>query len=311
MTQPLQHNLKGLPYAPAECVKEKDQQQIVETLISKSIHDINDSSVLEKFLTKYKKWITSSKLNTVIGLDTFNYTDFIQGTSEGFDKFYIRHHTCRFRCFRGEYMYHRLCWATSWPNQWAYLDESQVDLGLEPGDAVIVSYPFADLGDPHPRFNKEFLDRCFELNIPVLVDSAFFGICGNLTLDYSHPAIEEICFSLSKAFPVNSLRIGMRLRRDMVNDGITIYNSSQYINQLSAAVGAKILDIKGPDDTFLKWRDRQINFCKKMNLTPSNTVIFGIDHQHKYQHYNRGMANTNRLCFSLYYESGELLPDVQ
>lgn len=311
MTQPLQLNLKGLPYAPAECVREQTQIDAVNTATINALQHLNDLSILQKFLDTYRNWINSSKINTVLGLDTFPYAEFIQGTSEGFDKFYTRHRTLRFRCFRGEYMYHRLCWESAWPTQWRYIDEDQNDFGLSSGDAVIVSFPFADLGNPHPKFNTHFLDICYERDIPVLVDSAFFGITGNLTFDYTHPAIEQVCFSLSKTFPVNLHRIGMRLSRKLANDGVTIYNNSQYINKFGAAIGLEMLNTKGPDDTFIKWRSRQIEFCTQMNVTPSNTVIFGIDYHHNYDHYNRGMTDSNRLCFSLYYESGKLIADVR
>lgn len=311
MTQPLQQNLKGLPYAPAECIREQHQLDAVNAAIFAATRCLDSPSVVQTFLTTYRNWIKSTKLNQVIGLDSFIHAEFTQGTSESFDKFYARYHTSRFRCFRGEYMYHRLCWDNACPGQWEYFDETKPDLGLATGDAVVVSFPFADLGDPHPLFNNEFLDRCYSLNIPVLLDCAFFGITGNLTFDFTHPAIKEICFSLSKTFPVNLHRIGMRLSRTLPNDGITIYNNSQYVNKLSAAIGIEILNTKGPDDAFIKWRSKQIEFCNQFHLTPSNTVIFGIDYKHQYDHYNRGMPDTNRLCFSLYYETGNLITDAR
>jgi len=46
-----------------------------------------------------------------------------------------------------------------------------------------------------------------------------------------------------------------------------------------------------------------------LSLVPSDTVLFGIDTEHKYDHYNRGSVQTNRLCFSRYYESGKLVVD--
>lgn len=299
MTQPLQPNLKGLPYAPAECVLEAEQIQSVITAI-KSVADTFDSAgIVSQFCDTYHSWILSTKNNTVQGLDRFSQRDYSLGTSEAFDKFYIRHHNRRFRCFRGEYLYHTLAWHQQ-RMTWAWLDDEDV----KPNDAVIVSLPFADLGNVHPAYTNALLNRCLQLDVPVLVDCAFFGICANIDFDFSHAAITDVCFSLSKTFPVNNMRIGMRY--STVNDTMTIYNSTGYVNRLGAAVGLDLVSLRSPDFAYQKWHDQQVKFCDQMNVLPSNTVIFGIDNDHRYDQYNRGMLHTNRLCFSRYFEQGQL-----
>jgi hypothetical protein len=37
--------------------------------------------------------------------------------------------------------------------------------------------------------------------------------------------------------------------------------------------------------------------CEKLDLTPSNSVIFGLDYKNKFNEYSRG-GDINRLCFS-------------
>jgi hypothetical protein len=49
-------------------------------------------------------------LNCITGIDSFDQVDYSQGTTESFDHFYIKHPQRRFRCFRGEYLYHQLVW---------------------------------------------------------------------------------------------------------------------------------------------------------------------------------------------------------
>ena len=46
-----------------------------------------------------------------------------------------------------------------------------------------------------------------------------------------------------------------------------------------------------------KYAQRQIDECNSLSVTPSQSVIFGIDTVNKYSEYNRGGAS-NRLCFS-------------
>jgi hypothetical protein len=305
VTLPLQPELVGRPYAPAECVVEQAQLDAVHQALQSTVLQDLGSSVISDYCVQYRNWILSSKLNTVTGLDTLPVVAFSQGTTEAFDNFYIRHHRRRFRVFRGEYIYHKRIWQRHYRHQWAFMD---VD-SLKINDAVIVSWPFADTGNTHDQFNKELFDNCYRLGVPVLIDAAFFGVCANQHYDFSHPAIQEVVFSLSKSFPVNALRIGIRFARDDFEDGMQIYHSTQYVNRLSAAVGTKLMTARNPDITFSKWRNKQLEFCNQFGLEPSDTVLFGIDTKHKYDHYNRGSVNTNRLCFSRYYESGELVSD--
>lgn len=305
MTQPLQPNLKGLPYAPAECVLDQDNVKLVNRAICDvaAVYDV--PSVVPDFVNAYRQWIADSKLNAVTGLDKFDQADFSAGTSEAFDKFYLRHCGRRFRCFRGEYLYHRLAWESQ--NQpWAWLEDEPI----APNDAVVISLPFADLGSEHPDYSRALLDRCFDQGVPVLIDCAFFGICADVNFDFDHPAITDICFSLSKTFPVNTLRIGLRFSRSSTVDTLQIYNATQYVNRFAAAVGTKLLQHSSADASWLRWRDKQLTFCKAMRLAPSKSVIFGIDYDHRFDHYNRGMLNSNRLCFSRFYKTGKLVDEI-
>jgi hypothetical protein len=310
MTLPLQANLKGLVLAPAQCVVEARKEAAVQYFTTKAMFEdcLHNEQVLPEFEKKYREWIMASKLNRVRGLDAFSVTAYSQGTTESFDKFYLKHHARRFRCFRGEYMYHRLAWdANNMP--WSYLDDTPNKFKLQKGDAVVVSWPFADTGNVHHLFNQEFLDECHKKDIPVLIDCAFFGICGHIKFDFDHPAITDICFSLSKSFPLNYLRIGIRFTRVDDNDSLLVYNKTQYVNRLGAALGIKFMQSWDADSNYLQWRTLQEKWCKELNLEPSDSVIFGIDTKHQYDQYNRGMHDSNRLCFSKFYESG-VIPKI-
>ena len=306
MTLPLQQNLIGRPYAPAECVVDPESiAQVQHALMSVSAADL-DASTVKEFCNTYRGWISSTKINSVIGLDQFPVAAVSQGTTQAFDNFYVKHHSKRFRCWRGEYIYHQRVWQQHYPNQWAFLD----DAPLEHNDAVIVSWPFADTGNRHSGFDKDFLDQCYQLQIPVLLDLAFFGVCGNQQFDFDHPAVTDLVFSLSKTFPVNHLRIGIRFTRQNHEDGMQIYHSTEYVNKFTCAVGTKLMLQQHPDQQFQRWRSGQIKFCELLGLAVSDTVLFGLDTKHRYDHYNRGSVHTNRLCFSRYFVTGSLVKDV-
>ena len=248
----------------------------------------------EEFCSKYKKWILSSKLNSINGLDRFPFMCYSNGTTEAFDKFYVKNRTRRFRCFRGEYVYHRLTWRNSWPD-WCWLDDECLDAN----DAVVVSLPFSDTGNAH-RLHEALLDKCDELGIPVLVDCAYFGICEGLNFNFNHKCITDITFSLSKVFPVAHARIGMRFTRIDDDDPLFVVNKIGYTNRLGPQIGLQLINKFSPDYIYIKYRDRQLEICKDLNVTPSRTVLFGIGGE-QWAEYNRGTA-TNRLSFNKVYE---------
>jgi hypothetical protein len=244
----------------------------------------------EEFCQEYLNWISKTTLNNVQGLEHFPFACYSNGTTESFDKFYIKNCTRRFRCFRGEYVYHRLVWRNSWPN-WLWLD----DECLDPNDAVVISLPFSDTGGKH-QLHETLLEQCTEKGIPVLVDCAYFGICSDIDFNFNHPCITDITFSLSKIFPVAHARIGMRLTRLDDDDSLFVANKIGYTNRLGPQLGLELLSKFGPDFVYNKYKHRQLDLCLQYNVVPSNTILFGIGGD-EWKEYNRG-TSTNRLSFN-------------
>ena len=178
------------------------------------------------------------------------------------------------------------------------------DGALEENDVVVISLPFSDTGNEHPQM-KEILTKCSSMGIPVLLDCAYLGICSGIDFNLDYDCITDITFSLSKTFPVPHLRVGMRLTRTDDDDALLVMNKTQYVNRLSLAVGLELMQMWGADTIPTLYSNTQQEFCKALEVTPSNCVIFGIDTNNKWQKYNRG-GSTNRLCFSKYLHEKQL-----
>lgn len=243
-----------------------------------------------KFCEEYSNWISSTALNNIQGLDNFPFACYSNGTTESFDKFYIKNRTRRFRCFRGEYVYHRLVWRNSWPD-WTWLDDECLDTN----DAVVVSLPFSDTGGKH-NLHEALLEQCTKKGIPVLVDCAYFGICSDINFNFNHPCITDITFSLSKVFPIAHARIGMRLTRIDDDDGLFVTNKIGYTNRFGPQLGLELISNFGPDFVYNKYKQRQLELCSQYDVVPSNTVLFGLGGD-QWKEYNRG-TSTNRLSFN-------------
>jgi len=296
-------NLKQLNYGGASCVLDPSMMQKVYNCIADAASDdcLNNVNIQEQFVNTYFNWIQDTKLNKIHNLAKFFKLSYSNGTSESFDKFYLKNSNKRFRCFRGEYMYHIAAWKKNFTN-WCYLDED----AIRSDDAVIMSMPFSDTGDVHPDANK-ILEQCNMQSVPVLVDCAFVGICSDIEFDFDHDCITDVTFSLSKTFAVANMRIGMRCTKIDDDDSLFVMNKANYTNRLGAAVGLKLIQIHSVDYNFLRWRDQQLTFCRELDITPSKCVVFGLGNT-RYQQYNRGMP-TNRLCLANYMYQGYLPND--
>ena len=263
-----------------------------------AISNVTQPDSSDAFCQAYKAWIESSCENVMVGLYKFPVMAYCNGTTEAFDKFYMKNSSRRFRCYKGEYMYHQVTWRNCWPD-WKFIE----DAPLDSNDAVVLSLPFSNTGNEHPA-TQRLLQFCSDLGIPVLIDCAYFGVCSEIIFDFNYNCITDIVFSLSKTFPAAYARIGMRFTREDDDDPLLVLNKIGYTNRYSARLGLALLKTRTPDDTVYAFRKKQEAFCKHLGIEPSKTVLFGLDTENKYPEYNRG-GDVNRLSFHKFLNQDE------
>ena len=183
----------------------------------------------DPFLENIDTWIKSTKLNKIDGLDRFKQRHMIIGTTQAFDEAYFRYRDKRLRFYRGEYHYHRRILPDR--DKWEFIDtehpNNNIEEPIQKNDWVIISMPFCGNGNQVP-FLQETLDSCLDNNVPVLIDCAWYGTCYDITIDVNHPAIKEVCFSLSKSLGLGYSRIGIRYS-DYADGSIAITNDYEHL----------------------------------------------------------------------------------
>ena len=262
-------------------------QSVIDSINTVSIGELNTSS--ETFIEGMRQWIGNSKLNTIIGLDTYTHSNVINGTSEAFQMFFQRHHTKSFKFFVGDFTMHKVT-SNIMNVSWEWITKASQ---INEGDAVIMSNPFSDFGDTHQEYDK-VMERCSSLDVPVLVDCAYFGMCYDIEIDLNHGCIEEVVFSLSKTFPIINARCGVSFRRELIDDSIEFANQHGIVNLFGVGMGNYCISNWTSDFIPNKYRSTQDKLCTALNMTPSKCVIFGLGNDIDY---NRG-NDTSRLCIS-------------
>ena len=130
-----------------------------------------------------------------------------------------------------------------------------------------------------------------------MLDLAYINVSNIKHLDLSYKCIQTITTSLSKVFPVEHYRIGIRLERELYDDTLVAYNQNDYVNLYSINIGHELIRKFHNKWLYTKYQDKQADECKKLGLDISECVIFGLDKNEKYPEYKRG-TKINRLCFS-------------
>ena len=272
-------------------IPNRDVYEFVTTEVkSANLYDLNK---IPKFCENYSNWIQSTKLNNLIGLDNFNSKQYVHGTSQSFDFFYLSHPRKRMRCFKGDFAYHRLSWRDNF--DWLYLEDDII----REDDAVIMSAPFSDSGDIHPQTDF-ILNICDELDVPVFIDCAYMIIARDIDFDFNRECIQGVSFSMSKGFyGAEKLRIGLRLTRDYQDDPVEVFNSMQMLNTVGVHVGPKIIDNYSVDYNTETYRDKQEELCNQLKIGYSKCVLFGItDKNHpQFKDFDRG-TDYRRVCLS-------------
>jgi hypothetical protein len=218
----------------------------------------------EAYKTDIHNWLHQSKHSTLSGLNRFSQRHAIVGTTQELDECYWRHSNRRLRIYREEYAYHRE-------------NLKYVSLGDEPlqqDDYIIISMPFAGSGTTFSIV--DLLDEAYELGCPVIIDAAWWGTGWDHSLDASHPAIESVCFSLSKSIGMGSMRTGIRYS-DINYGPIAQQNNKNHLVKATMQLGIHQMRNFRIDWAIDKYKVAYHTLCQQYHLTPSKCLHVAWD----------------------------------
>jgi hypothetical protein len=225
----------------------------------------NDQLAFE-FMNKFDLWLYNSFKNDLQGLTAFPKRDVIYGVTQYIDDLYQRLGN-KLRSIKHDYKYH---WRLNQDIEYFNPDNVIDHVGKE----LIISMPFPQIGDIHPRMN-DILDQCDRFGIPVHIDGAWIGSVKDITFNFDHPAIKTIGFSLSKA-GMGSNRVGVRYSRETPKGAVTLMNEFNMQQQSLLAIGIGYLDNFPPDYFWNKYEDKYNKILKDFNLQPTKSIHLAL-----------------------------------
>ena len=105
----------------------------------------------------------------------------------------------------------------------------------------------------------------------VHIDGAWISCIKDITFDFSHPAIESFCVSLSKG-GMGGNRIGLRFSRDTPTGPISIMNDFNMNSQSLVSMGIHFMNHFGPEYFWKTYEKEYAQVCKDFNLVPTKAI---------------------------------------
>lgn len=248
-----------------------------------------DTWATKSHTDQFRHWIQSGNCNFVKGLDQYPYSALCSGSSGVIDSFISKNNARRIRFSESEFVLARII-ATANDTPWCYLEAEELDCN----DAVVISLPFAGNGSIYPDLTN-LLDSCTLMNIPVLVDIAYTGISYDIEIDLTSPCISEVACSVSKPF-ATLLRHGIRFTRNKVDDLLQSSSDLGILSRINVVVASQLMLDFHKDYVINKYYNKQQEICKKLGLTPSNTITLAIGNEIEHGMFKR--KHHIRVCIT-------------
>lgn len=293
-------------YQGSRSIRDVEVMSYLDTIFNTNYND--NWHIQKVFVHDFANWLE---------LDLSKYdVDYSAGTTQSFDSFYFRHRHKKFRCYVGEYFYHLKTWISN-DVCWGFITDENP---LQQGDALVLSYPFCDSGNFYKI--KSILEECDRLNIPVLIDMAYYNLTIAPSISFENKCIDTICFSLSKIFPVANYRIGVRYTQKHIHDGQKLHDQINYNNYASCYIGYKLITKFSKDFIANKYKSKQVEVCNLFDIKPSNSVIFAVGDSEwdtysrktlldQYQLIFDSKLFKNRICLNSVFENWDLFTELK
>jgi len=243
-------------------------------------------SNITKFKHLYINSIKDFRYSKLKGIENFDNTIITDGVTGAFLDWYVEYGLENIYVLKGEYPFHK--------NNGCRVVESIEE--IPNNKTLILSLPFSATGNIHEQF-QTIVGICEEKNINILLDCAYLNISKIGEVSIESPAIKSFATSLSKVYNTGMTKIGLKFNREKQNTPYQQLNDWHYVNHFSINLHTHLLQKFGLSFMYDRYNIIQIETSKKLDLTPSNTIIFALTYDQTYDCYNRDSI-INRVCIS-------------
>lgn len=215
------------------------------------------------FLIQATEYFTSSKINTIGGLNAFPVREIIMGCNHAIDSLIMRYGLGGLQIFEHDYKYYQ---RLDPRKQFAQPGQ------LIPGVPILMALPSPGWLGVHPQ-QREILDEALDKSCAVHIDGAWMGAAKGIRFNFDHPAVHSVSLSLSKSMDLWWNRVGVRFSRQVDDtDPVTIYNKHKMLSERVIQIGLAHLEKIPPDHVWTHYHDSYYEMCMELKLRPTHMI---------------------------------------
>lgn len=219
------------------------------------------------FLPLGVEWFRSTKLNNLLGWNSFPCTDVIMGCTHYLESLIMRFGWDGFQILPSEYAYFGL------------MGKHGTEVGcLQANKPLILSLPNYKYADLRPQWH-DILSECESKNIDIHIDLAWIITARDIELDFDHPNIKSFAMSMSK-YNLHWNRVGVRWCRQRTMDSVTIFNHYyEDVNTFLTSCAAFMTQNLPRDHMWDSYAQHHYDACKVLDLIPTKIIHVAHDQQ--------------------------------
>lgn len=248
--------------------------------------------------TVFKNWLGEKLIDT----ESYNVIP-MPSTQKAIIEFLAKNKSRKLRIHQQEY------WQKDWfdtiPWDFEYYKTPE---DIKENDMIVLSLPLRGTQIIESWF-VPLLERCEELNVPVLLDCAYYWLVDTQKISVKYECIKEVTCSLSKLFPTFTLGAGAKLvKKHLVTKWDTYYTQNRILVDLTLDLCKNF----SHDYIIKKYKPLQRKYCNLLEIEPLPCVTHAKIKKDLYEYncnkmWEHNGLNQDLLNMSRLYENNELI----
>jgi hypothetical protein len=249
-------------YMFAGCLPPKDRT-VMDVVDSFRIKDIKQLLDFKKVRSTLEEWIGNSNILKFKNLDQFESFNYGSGVVTFLDSFINR-------CKDNVYVA---------PKHYYFIGEVIKDIDLELKNAFedIEEHQRVLFEYPSPWYdNKTIIRKIKEArskNCYIGLDLTWAPVSTDV-VDIDLSLVDEVYFSMNKAWPIHDLRPAWRWSKKDISDATDFQQRWGYYQKLQPNIFLKLIEKFEVDHTYNRYKDEAESICKKFELDKTNILWF-------------------------------------
>lgn len=251
--------INNFAYELAPLVPAQDSD--IDTFINQlQISELRKQQDITQLGKRTVEWINKSKR---LGLQNFNlpFVNVFNGVDFAIESFINRHRNIGYLA-NSYYAVKDHCEAND-------ISHYQVDDKIIENTGVILELPSV-------KYNTKqlisLIKDCKKANCTVALDLTFLPIYVGERIDIDVSQVDELWFSMNKAWPIKDIRTALRFSKSDISDMQSYSHKKQAQNNIGASVFSNCIDNFSFDYTHDKHITTVEHLCKKFNVSMSNNL---------------------------------------